>query len=74
VHDRTEVGELGNGISELKWKMVGAISSDPAAHVRKIRAVKELGASAVVLMNVSDAYPQSAPKTYGAEVLPALRS
>jgi hypothetical protein len=37
VHDPTEIGELGSGISDLKWKMMGAISSDPAAHVRKIK-------------------------------------
>ena len=49
------------------------ISSDPAEHVERIRDVERLGATIVVLMNISGADPEGAIATYGERVLPALR-
>lgn len=74
VHDPAQVAQTGGEVSDTKFKMMGIISSDPAAHVRKIKAMGQLGATAVVLMNVSGADPHGTLRTYGAEVLPALRS
>jgi coenzyme F420-dependent glucose-6-phosphate dehydrogenase len=49
------------------------ISSEPDEHVRRILDVEDLGATIVVLMNVSGADPLGAIRTYGDRVLPALR-
>lgn len=74
VHDPLEVERLGTtGVSDRKWKLMGAVSSDPAVHTRQIKAMSELGATAVAVMNVSGADPIGALRTYGTEVLPALR-
>jgi coenzyme F420-dependent glucose-6-phosphate dehydrogenase len=42
-------------------------------HVRKIKAMQQLGASAIVLMNISGADPHGTLRLYGERVLPALR-
>jgi coenzyme F420-dependent glucose-6-phosphate dehydrogenase len=73
IHVPADVGRNGAEVSDLKWKMMAAISSDPAVHVRRIKALQELGATAVVMMNVSGADPHGALRTYGREVLPRLR-
>ena len=49
-------------------------SSDPARHVQRIKAVEQLGADIMVLMNVSSADPEAALRVYGEQVLPKLRS
>jgi coenzyme F420-dependent glucose-6-phosphate dehydrogenase len=49
------------------------VSSDPAAHVERIREIERLGASIVVLQNNSGADPHGAIRVYGEKVLPALR-
>jgi coenzyme F420-dependent glucose-6-phosphate dehydrogenase len=49
------------------------ISPDPDEHVERIREIQTLGATAVVLMNVSAAAPLEAVRVYGREVLPKLR-
>ena len=52
---------------------MGIISSDPSTHVRKIKAIRELGATTVVLMNISGADPHGTLRVYGESVLPELR-
>ena len=74
VHDPAAVGQSGADVSDSKWKMMGMVSADPAVHVRKIKALQQLGPTAVVLMNVSGADPHGTLRTYGSEVLPQLRS
>ncbi|WP_082952612.1 LLM class flavin-dependent oxidoreductase [Mycolicibacter sinensis] len=73
IHDPGEVGRLGAQVSDTKWKLMGAVSSDPAVHVRRMKAMRALGATVVVMMNVGGADPGGALRTYGTEVLPALR-
>jgi coenzyme F420-dependent glucose-6-phosphate dehydrogenase len=53
---------------------MGIVSSDLAAHVRKIKAMQQLGATAIVLMNTSGADPLGALRVYGEKVLPELRA
>jgi hypothetical protein len=48
-------------------------SADPAHHVERIRALEQLGATIVVLMNVSGRDPIRALRVYGERVLPDLR-
>jgi coenzyme F420-dependent glucose-6-phosphate dehydrogenase len=50
------------------------IGSDPAAHVERIRELEQLGATIVVLLNLSAAAPLDAIRVYGEQVLPALRA
>jgi coenzyme F420-dependent glucose-6-phosphate dehydrogenase len=49
-------------------------SSDPDTHVKRIKTLQKLGATTMVLMNVSGGDPHAALRVYGEHVLPALRS
>ena len=73
VYDPAVVGALGNDVSDTKFRAMGLISSDPGAHVRKIKAMQQLGATAVVIMNISGRDPIGMVRTYGRDVLPQLR-
>src|SRR6185312_14289752 len=73
VHDPAALSEKGEAVSDRKWKAMGLISSDPSAHVRKLKALGQLGPTAIALMNVSGADPVGALRTYGREILPDLR-
>jgi coenzyme F420-dependent glucose-6-phosphate dehydrogenase len=48
------------------------LGPDPDHHAERIRAVEEIGATTVVLMNNSGADPHGAIRFYGQRVLPAL--
>jgi coenzyme F420-dependent glucose-6-phosphate dehydrogenase len=73
VADPAQVGEVGQGVSDLKFKMMAALSADPDAHVRQVKMIRAMGATAVVMMNVSGADPLGTIRLYGDHVLPALR-
>ena len=73
VSDPAEVGANGSEVSDVKFKMMGLISADPAQHIKKIKAMQQLGATAVVVMNISGHDPLGMVRVYGEEVLPALR-
>jgi coenzyme F420-dependent glucose-6-phosphate dehydrogenase len=73
VADPAQVGQVGEGISDLKYKMMAALSADPDAHVRQVKMIRAMGATAVVMMNVSGADPLGTIRLYGDHVLPALR-
>jgi coenzyme F420-dependent glucose-6-phosphate dehydrogenase len=74
VYDPAEIYEKGEQEvpDELFTKQVIA-SSDPAEHVKRIKALEKLGADVMVLMNVSGADPHAALRVYGERVLPELR-
>jgi coenzyme F420-dependent glucose-6-phosphate dehydrogenase len=74
IHDPAEVGERGEEISDLKYMAMAIVSADPATHVRRIKAMQAMGATAVVVMNISGADPLGTVRMYGDHVLPALRS
>ena len=73
VSDPADVGANGRDVSDMKFKTMGLISSDPAQHTKKIKAMQALGATAVVIMTVSGHDPLGMVRVYGDEVLPALR-
>src|SRR5436305_1226057 len=73
VSEPTDVGANGSEVSDMKFKTMGLISSDPAQHVKKIKAMQQLGATAIVIMNISGRDPLGTVRTYGDHVLPALR-
>lgn len=51
-----------------------ALSADAGAYVRQVKAVQAMGATAVVVMNVSGADPLGTIRLYGEHVLPQLRT
>jgi coenzyme F420-dependent glucose-6-phosphate dehydrogenase len=69
-----DIGRNGDEVSDTKFKATAIVSSDADAHVRKLRMLEELGATAVRVMNVSGTDPLGTIRTYGDFVLPALRS
>jgi coenzyme F420-dependent glucose-6-phosphate dehydrogenase len=73
VSDPAEVGRLGEDIPDRKFKMMAILSADPGVHIRQLKAMRAMGATAVVVMNVSGADPLGTLRLYGEHVLPALR-
>jgi coenzyme F420-dependent glucose-6-phosphate dehydrogenase len=73
IYDPAEIQANGRDFSDTEFKAGMLIGSDPASHVRKIKAMQAMGATAVMLMNVSGADPVGALRTYGRDVLPELR-
>jgi coenzyme F420-dependent glucose-6-phosphate dehydrogenase len=73
IADPAQIGAKGNEVSDVKFKTMGLIASDPDAHVRKIKAMQQLGATAIVIMNISGRDPLGMLRTYGEHVLPKLR-
>jgi len=49
IFDPADVGKHGSEVSDVKFKAMGLISSDPDSHVRKIKAMQQLGATAIVI-------------------------
>ena len=75
IADPAQVGRNGEQqISDDDFRKNAIVSSDPDTHVKKLRMLGKLGATAVVVMNVSGADPEGALKLYGERVLPELRS
>jgi coenzyme F420-dependent glucose-6-phosphate dehydrogenase len=73
-HDPQAMYERGEEqISDQELAETMIISSDPEAHVERVREVEALGATSVALMNNSGADPHGAIAMYGESVLPRLR-
>ncbi|HYI99308.1 MAG TPA: TIGR03557 family F420-dependent LLM class oxidoreductase [Thermoleophilaceae bacterium] len=60
-------------VSDDDFRDAYILSSDPEAHVERIREIEQLGATVVCLQNASGAAPERALEVYGEQVLPALR-
>jgi coenzyme F420-dependent glucose-6-phosphate dehydrogenase len=73
IFEPAEIKARGDEVSDSKFKAGSLIGSDPSSHVTKIRAIGQLGATAIMLMNVSAADPIEALRVYGEKVLPELR-
>lgn len=73
VSDPGQVGQVGESVPDRKYKMMAILSADPAVHVRQLKAMRSMGATAVVVMNVSGADPLGTLRLYGEHVLPQLR-
>jgi coenzyme F420-dependent glucose-6-phosphate dehydrogenase len=73
-HDPKAMYDRGESeVSDEEFMESYIVSSDPAAHVERIRAIEQLGATVVCLQNGSGAAPEDALGVYGEHVLPALR-
>ena len=74
IADPEEIYRRGEGeVGDSKFTKQIIASSDPDHHVKRIKAIEKLGATTVVLMNVSGNDPHAALRVYGEQVLPALR-
>ena len=73
VSEPAQIEAGGEQVSDRTFKAMGLISSDPDSHVRRIKAMQQLGATAIVIMNISGADPMGMLKVYGEHVLPKLR-
>lgn len=73
VSDPGEVGALGESLSDAKFKAMATVSANPDAHVRQLKMMRAMGATAIVMMNVSGADPVGTIRMYGDHVLPVLR-
>ncbi|MBV9379444.1 MAG: LLM class flavin-dependent oxidoreductase [Streptosporangiaceae bacterium] len=74
ISDPAQVGQTGDEVSDRKYKMMAIVSSDPATHVRRLKTMRAMGATAIVVMNVSGADPMGTLRLYGEHALPELRS
>jgi hypothetical protein len=69
-----EVGRRGaDEVSDTTLKAMAIVSADPHDHVRKIRLIEKMGATAVVVMNTSGPNALGMIRAYGEHVLPELR-
>jgi coenzyme F420-dependent glucose-6-phosphate dehydrogenase len=73
VYKPAEIQANGRQVSDTMFQAGAAISSDPQTHIRKMKLIREMGATAVVMMNTSGADPEGAIRMYGEHVLPELR-
>jgi coenzyme F420-dependent glucose-6-phosphate dehydrogenase len=73
IYKPAEIQANGREISDTAFKAGALISSDPKDHVRRLKLIREMGATAVVVMNTSGADPEGAIRMYGEQVLPELR-
>jgi coenzyme F420-dependent glucose-6-phosphate dehydrogenase len=73
IFEPGDIGHNGREISDEEFTRMGLISADPDTHVKKLKAMGQLGATAIVCMNISGADPLGTLRTYGEHVLPALR-
>ena len=60
-------------VSDDELRRAFIISADPEEHADRVREAERLGATIMVLMNVSGRDPGGTIRTYGERVLPALR-
>ncbi len=72
--DPARIGAAGARISDAKYTAMSIVSADPAVHARKLKLLRGMGATAIVVMNVSGADPLGLIRAYGESVLPELRS
>jgi coenzyme F420-dependent glucose-6-phosphate dehydrogenase len=73
IYDPAEIQSNGREVSDAMFKASAIIDSDPQSHVRRIKAIQAMGATAIVLMNISGADPRGTLRIYGEQVLPQLR-
>lgn len=73
IHEPADIEDRANDVSDRLFTASNMVSADPDSHVRKLRLMGELGASAIVVVNASGRVPESMIRLYGEHVLPALR-
>src|SRR3954453_3308261 len=74
IADPAQIGRDGEELADKTFESQAIVSADPETHVKRIRTIEKLGATAICVMNVSGADPLGMLRTYGESVLPELRS
>lgn len=73
-HDPARMREHAESVvGDDEYRASFIVSAELDEHTERIREIEMLGATTVVLMNVSGSDPQAAIDAYGENVLPALR-
>ena len=74
IADPGEIYRRGEDeVSDSSFTKQIIASADPDTHVKRIKRLQGLGATTMVLMNVSGNNPNEALRVYGRDVLTALR-
>lgn len=73
IHEPAEIQSRGDEVSDRSFRTGSLISADPDTHVSKLGLMKQLGATAIVLVNASGHDPEAMIRLYGDEVLPRMR-
>jgi hypothetical protein len=73
IHELAAIESRADDVSDRTFSTAGLISADPGSHVRKLRLIGELGATAIVLVNASGRVPEEMIRLDGESVLPELR-
>lgn len=73
IADPAGIGRNGQAVSDSTLERMAIVSSDPETHVKKLRRLQRLGASAICVMNVTGSNPGGMICAYRDQVLPALR-
>jgi coenzyme F420-dependent glucose-6-phosphate dehydrogenase len=73
VHDPALIRANGAEVPDAMFKAGAILSADSETHVRRIKAIQQLGATAIAVMIISGADPRGTLRRYGEEVLPELR-
>ncbi len=74
IHDPKEMYERAEReISDDEFRESFILTSDVDEHIDRVRQIAEMGATIVVLMNITGEDPHAAIRTYGDKVLPAVR-
>jgi coenzyme F420-dependent glucose-6-phosphate dehydrogenase len=74
IADPAVIGRTGaDEVSDSTLKAMTIVSSDPSDHLKQIKLIEKMGATAVVVMNTSGPDPLGMIRTYGEHVLPELR-
>ena len=73
IADPAEIGRNGEELSDAKFKAMTSVSSDPETHVKKIKLLEKMGATAVCVMDCAGPHAHDTLRVYGEQVLPELR-
>ncbi|MGE3140570.1 MAG: LLM class flavin-dependent oxidoreductase [Thermoleophilia bacterium] len=73
IHEPRDIQAKADDVSDRTFTTANLISADPDSHVRKLKLMRELGATAIVIVNASGASPEAMIGLYGSEVLPRMR-
>lgn len=73
IHEPAAIERRADDVSDKLFTTGNLVSSDPDVHVRKLRLMGGLGATAIVVVNASGRVPEQMISLYGEHVLPKLR-
>lgn len=73
IHETADIEKKGDEVSDKLFTTANLVSADPDTHRRKLKLLRELGASVIVVVNASGRDPEAMIRLYGEHVLPELR-